>query len=69
MPMSFNPNMKNFLDQRDEKIKELEEQIEELKEIIQITNKDKNLALKFNQLLLERLDEYEETPPTSSARE
>lgn len=56
-------------DDKDERIRELEEEVEELKKIIEITNKDKNLALKFNQLLLERLDEYEETPPSSSARD
>ena len=56
-------------DDTDETIRELEEEVEELKKIIEITNKDKNLALKFNQLLLERLDEYEETPPSSSARD
>lgn len=62
-------NFETVPDRRDERIKELEMEVEELKEIIAMTNKDKNLALKFNQILLERLDEYDETPPSSSARE
>lgn len=67
--MNYDPNVKPVKDPRDDRIRELEDQVEELKKIIDITNKDKNLALKFNQLLLERLDEYDETPPSSSARE
>jgi len=44
-------------ERKDQKILELENEIEELREIVEITNRDKNIALKFNELLLRRLDD------------
>lgn len=43
-------------ERKDQRIRDLEQEVQELREIIEITNRDKNIALKFNQLLLEKLD-------------
>lgn len=45
-------------DMKDQRIRELEHEIEELREIVEITNRDKNIALKFNELLLRKLDDF-----------
>ena len=62
------PRQAPKVDNRDERISELEGQVTELKKIIESINHDKNLALKFNKLLLERLDDLE-TPESSAMNE